>query len=98
MPESRRLAVADDADVSDFSVFGYGSLVYNPIIGHSLRKVASIYGHNQRFYLRTKIGRGSPGCPGLLLLFDRGDFAKVLLFDWTRKMQLPSWIHCSAER
>ncbi len=45
MPESCRLAVADDADVSDFSVFGYGSLVYNPIIGHSQRKVASIYGH-----------------------------------------------------
>ena len=98
MPESRRLAVANDADVSDFSVFGYGSLVYNPIIGHSLRKVASIYGHNQRFYLRTKIGRGSPGCPGMLLLFDRGDLIKVLLFDWTRKTRLPSWIHCGAER
>ena len=40
--ESRRLAVADDADVSDFWVFGYGSLIYNPIIDHSQRAIASI--------------------------------------------------------
>ena len=49
MPESRRLAVADDADVSDFSVFGYDNLIYNPIIGHSQRKIASIYGITDDF-------------------------------------------------
>ena len=98
MPESRRLAVADDAGVSDFSLFGYGSLIYNPIIGHSQRKVESIYGHYRRFCLLTKIGRGLPGCPGLLLSLDRGIFAKVLLFDCTRKIPLPSWIYWGAER
>ena len=47
--QSRRLAVADDADVSDFWVFGYGSLIYNPIIEHSKRAIASIYGYHRRF-------------------------------------------------
>ena len=98
MPESRRLAVADDADVSDFSVFGYGSLIYNLIIGHSQRKVALIYGYYRRFCLLTKIGLGSPGCPGLLLSLDRGNFAELLLFDCTRKIPLRSWIYWGAER
>ena len=40
--ESRRIAIADDADVSDLWVFGYGSLIYNPIIDHNQRAIASI--------------------------------------------------------
>ena len=78
--ESRRLAVADDADVSDFWVFGYGSLIYNPIIDHSQRAIASIYGYHRRFCLWTKIGRGSPGCPGLVLSLDRGGSCKGVAF------------------
>ena len=70
--ESRRLAVADDADVSDFWVFGYGSLIYNPIIDHSQRAIASIYGYHRRFCLWTKIGRGTPEFPGLVLSLDYG--------------------------
>ena len=38
--ESRRLLIADDADVSDLWVFGYGSLIYNPIIHYSQRAIA----------------------------------------------------------
>ena len=78
--ESRRLAVADDADVSDFWVFGYGSLIYNPIIDHSQRAIASIYGYHRRFCLWTKIGRGSPDCPGLVLSLDRGGSCKGVAF------------------
>ena len=78
--ESRRLVVADDADVSDFWVFGYGSLIYNPIIEHSRRAVASIYGYHRRFCLWTKIGRGSPDCPGLVLSLDRGGSCKGVAF------------------
>ena len=49
--ESRRLAVADDADVSDLWIFGYGSLIYNPIIEFSQRVIASIHGYHRRFCL-----------------------------------------------
>ena len=78
--KSRRLAVADDADVSDFWIFGYGSLIYNPIIDHSQRAIASIYGYHRRFCLWTKIGRGSPNCPGLVLSLDRGGSCKGVAF------------------
>ena len=78
--ESRRLVIADDADVSDFWVFGYGSLIYNPIIDHNQRTVASIYGYHRRFCLWTKIGRGSPGCPGLVLSLDRGGSCRGVAF------------------
>ena len=46
LPESHRLTVAGDADVSDFWVFGYGNLIYNPIIDHSQRTITSIYGYH----------------------------------------------------
>ena len=78
--DSRRLTIADDADVSDFWVFGYGSLIYNPIIDHSQRAIASVYGYHRRFCLWTKIGRGSPGCPGLVLSLDRGGSCKGVAF------------------
>ena len=78
--ESRRLVIADDADVSDLWVFGYGSLIYNPIIEHSHRAIASIYGYHRRFCLWTKIGRGSPNCPGLVLSLDRGGSCKGVAF------------------
>ena len=78
--ESRRLVIADDADVSDFWVFGYGSLIYNPIIDHNQRAIASIYGYHRRFCLWTKIGRGSPDCPGLVLSLDRGGSCKGVAF------------------
>ena len=78
--ESRRLVVADDADVSDFWVFGYGSLIYNPIIDHSQSSITSVYGYHRRFCLWTKIGRGSPDCPGLVLSLDRGGSCKGVAF------------------
>ena len=49
--ESRRLLVADDADVSDFWVFGYDSLNYNPIIDHGQLAIASTHGYRRRFCL-----------------------------------------------
>ena len=78
--ESRRLVIADDANVSDFWVFGYGSLIYNPIIKHNQRAIASIYGYHRRFCLWTKIGRGSPDLPGLVLSLDRGGSCKGVAF------------------
>jgi cation transport protein ChaC len=70
--QSRRNMVPDDADCSDFWVFGYGSLIFNPIIAHDQRLVARIHGYHRRFCLWTKIGRGSPECPGLVLSLDYG--------------------------
>lgn len=69
---SRRSVIADDADPRNIWVFGYGSLICNPIIEHDRRIVARAHGFHRRFCLWTKIGRGSPECPGLVLSLDRG--------------------------
>ena len=69
---SRREVVPDDFDCSNVWVFGYGSLIFNPVIEHTERVNAKIYGNHRRFCLRTHIGRGSPDCPGLVLALDRG--------------------------
>ena len=46
--QSRRSMVPDDADCSDFWVFGYGSLISNPIIAHDQRLIARIHGYHRR--------------------------------------------------
>ena len=69
---SRRGVVPDEFDCSNVWVFGYGSLVFNPVIEHTERVNAKIYGNHRRFCLRTRVGRGSPDCPGLVLALDRG--------------------------
>ena len=69
---SRRAMVPDDADTSDIWVFGYGSLIFNPIMDYVERTRGRIYGHHRRFCLWTRLGRGSPDRPGLVLALDRG--------------------------
>ena len=53
-------------------VFGYGSLISNPIIAHNHCLTARIHGYHRRFCLWTKIGRGTPEFPGLVLSLDYG--------------------------
>ena len=70
--ESRRGFLPDEYDGPDIWVFGYGSLIWNPLIEFEERTPAHIFGFHKRFCLWTRIGRGSPDCPGLVLALDRG--------------------------
>ena len=69
---SRRQLVPDDADCSDIWIFGYGSLIFNPVVDYVEQSRAQIFGNHRRFCLWTRLGRGSPECPGLVLALDRG--------------------------
>lgn len=69
---SRRQLVPDDADCSDIWIFGYGSLIFNPVVDYVEQSYARIFGNHRRFCLWTRLGRGSPECPGLVLALDRG--------------------------
>ena len=53
-------------------VFGYGSLIWNPLMRFAERRVAKVRGYHRGFYLWSKINRGSPEKPGLVLALDRG--------------------------
>lgn len=53
-------------------VFGYGSLIWSPLIGFAERRVARVQGYHRGFYVWSKVNRGSPEMPGLVLGLDRG--------------------------
>jgi len=56
----------------DVWVFGYGSLLWNPLLEHEEHRAATLRGYHRRFCLWSTIGRGSPECPGLVLGLDLG--------------------------
>ena len=77
---SRRTLVPDNADCEDIWIFGYGSLIFNPVVDYVERRQARIFGHHRRFCLWTRLGRGSPDCPGLVLALDRGGSCTGIAF------------------
>ena len=68
---SRRSLIPDDHQ-GEVWLFGYGSLIWNPVIDISERFTGRIYGYHRRYCLKTKIGRGTPEKPGLVLGLDHG--------------------------
>ncbi|MEO8005521.1 MAG: gamma-glutamylcyclotransferase [Betaproteobacteria bacterium] len=53
-------------------IFGYGSLIWNPLMEFAERQPARIHGYHRGFYLWSRVNRGSPEVPGLVLGLDRG--------------------------
>ena len=56
----------------DVWVFAYGSLIWNPLFPFADRRLARIYGYHRSFCLWSRIGRGTPERPGLVLGLDLG--------------------------
>ena len=67
-----RETMAAVAPGSDVWVFGYGSLMWNPIIRVAESRVAKVQGFYRHFCLRQTLGRGTPEKPGLMLGLDEG--------------------------
>jgi cation transport protein ChaC len=89
---------------TDAWVFGYGSLVWNPIMHFSERRLATLRGYHRRFCLWSIMGRGTKDCPGLVLGLDRGGCCKGVAYRiphylaqaelrllWRREMVLGSY-------
>ena len=53
-------------------VFGYGSLIWNPLLDYDSRVPATLNGYHRRFCLWSRTGRGTPERPGLVLGLDHG--------------------------
>ena len=62
---------ARDAN-EDCWVFGYGSLVWNPLFHFEEKRVVTTHGYHRSFCLWSRINRGTPDRPGLVLGLDRG--------------------------
>ncbi|GAB0115491.1 gamma-glutamylcyclotransferase [Acidisoma sp. C75] len=67
---ARTLAALDPG--SDLWLFGYGSLLWNPVIDYAERRVATIAGYHRSYCIWLELGRGSPEHPGLMLALDEG--------------------------
>lgn len=59
-------------DDGDIWLFGYGSLIWNPMVLFTQRQRATLYGYHRGFYLYSNINRGTMDKPGLVLGLDRG--------------------------
>lgn len=88
-----------------FWVFGYGSLIWSPTFHFVEQRVAWARGYHRGFYLWSKINRGSPEVPGLVLGLDRGGSCGGMAFRideavlqeeltllWRREMLLGTYI------
>ena len=56
----------------DLWIFAYGSLIWNPLFPVAEERVARVHGLHRSFCIWSRIGRGSPEQPGLVLGLDRG--------------------------
>ena len=65
---------------SDVWVFGYGSLVWNPLVHHQERRVARMHGFHRSFCLWSHVNRGSLHKPGLVLGLDSGGSCRGVAF------------------
>lgn len=66
--------------MSDFWVFGYGSLMWNPGFAFQRRSVATLAGFHRRLCIRSTVYRGTPEHPGLVLGLDRGGICAGVAF------------------
>ncbi|MEN9559571.1 MAG: hypothetical protein RLZZ502_782 [Pseudomonadota bacterium] len=52
---------------SDVWLFGYGSLIWNPQITYTEKRLATLHGYHRSLCLWSQINRGTPQNPGLVL-------------------------------
>lgn len=77
---SIRCTLSGHAPGEDVWVFGYGSLIWNPLFHHLERRTATLRGYHRRFCLWSMMGRGTPDNPGLVLGLDRGGVCKGVAY------------------
>jgi cation transport protein ChaC len=86
-------------------VFGYGSLVWNPLFPVAETQPGTVRGFHRRFCLRSMASRGTPDEPGLVLGLERGGSCRGLVFRlpaplavdelhllWRREMVVGSYV------
>lgn len=68
------------ADMDEFWVFGYGSLLWNPGFDYETREIVTLPGFHRALCIRSWVHRGTREHPGLVLGLDRGGSCKGAAF------------------
>ncbi len=63
-----------------FWIFAYGSLTWNPQFAWDARQVATIRGYHRSFRIWSRLNRGTPENPGLVLTLERGGSCRGLIY------------------
>jgi cation transport protein ChaC len=97
-------ALAQRRGSGDVWLFGYGSLLWNPQVKHHETRVGVVHGYHRGLYLWSRINRGTPQRPGLVLAVDRGGCCTGVAFRisaaevdaelrglWRREMMLAAY-------
>ncbi|MEK7436030.1 MAG: gamma-glutamylcyclotransferase [Pseudomonadota bacterium] len=90
---------------ADYWIFGYGSLVWNPLFHFEEKRVVTTHGYHRSFCLWSRINRGTLDRPGLVLGLDRGGGCRGVAYRiapdkaeselrlvWRREMLLGAYI------
>jgi cation transport protein ChaC len=77
---SLREALADWERGTPFWIFAYGSLMWNPNFGFDARHVATIRGYHRSFRVWSRVNRGTPENPGLVLTLECGGSCRGLVY------------------
>ncbi|MDR5770574.1 gamma-glutamylcyclotransferase [Caballeronia sp. LP006] len=77
---SRAVTFADWDGKSDIWLFGYGSLIWNPGLPTLEAVRGKVHGYHRGLYLWSRVNRGTPEQPGLVLALDRGGSCTGMAF------------------
>jgi len=64
----------------DVWLYAYGSLVWRPDFDFVERRLATLRGHHRSLCLWSRVNRGTPECPGLVLGLDRGGSCRGVVY------------------
>ena len=78
--ESLRAVLASVPEGQDVWLFGYGSLMWNPLIQFAERREGRIHGYHRRYCLWLRWGRATKDRPGLILGLDQGGSCRGVSF------------------
>jgi glutathione-specific gamma-glutamylcyclotransferase len=97
-------ALSERDGTQPFWVFAYGSLMWNPGFAYVAKRVGTVYGFHRSFRQWSRINRGTPERPGLVLTLERGGSCRGLAYRlgsattradlaklWRREMMLRSY-------
>ncbi|WP_116139381.1 gamma-glutamylcyclotransferase [Trinickia diaoshuihuensis] len=80
LAESLAKAMSRWDGTSDLWLFGYGSLIWNPGMPAAETVRARVRGYHRGLYLWSRVNRGTPEQPGLVLALDRGGSCTGMAF------------------